>query len=84
MLTHRVEPVYPPVARQLQRKGRVELRAIISTDGSIQSLEVTSGDPLLIQSALTAVRAWRYRPTILNGKPVEVDSHITVIYSCIR
>lgn len=84
MLTHRVEPVYPQLARQLQREGRVELRAIISTDGSVQSLEVISGDPLLIQSALTAVRAWRYRPTILNGKPVEVDTHITVIYSFTR
>ena len=81
MLIHRVEPLYPQLAVQLRREGRVELHAFISTDGSIQSLEVISGDPLLIRSALEAVREWRYRPTILNGQPVEVDTHITVIYT---
>ena len=80
LLIHRVEPLYPPLARQLHREGRVELRAIISTDGTIQALEVISGDPLLIQSALAAVREWRYRPTILDGQPIEVDTYITVIY----
>jgi protein TonB len=44
-------------------------------------LEVISGDPIFIQSALSAVREWRYRPTILNGRPVEVDTRITVIYT---
>jgi periplasmic protein TonB len=81
MLIRRVEPLYPQLAVQLRREGRVELHAVISTDGSIQSLEVISGDPLLIRSALAAVREWRYRPTILNGQPVEVDTHITVIYT---
>jgi periplasmic protein TonB len=80
-LFHRVEPVYPPLARQLRREGRVELRAVIATDGTIQSLEVISGDPLLIRSALDAVRDWRYHPTILNGQPIEVETHITVIYT---
>jgi periplasmic protein TonB len=59
----------------------VELRAVIATDGTIQSLEVISGDPLLIRSALDAVRDWRYHPTILNGQPIEVETHITVIYT---
>ena len=81
MLIHRVEPVYSPLAIQLHREGRVELHAIISSDGSIQSLEVISGDPFLIQSALAAVREWRYRPTLLNDQPVEVDTHITVVYT---
>ena len=81
MLIHRVEPVYPPLGRQLRHEGRVELHALISTDGTIQSLEVISGDPLFIRSALDAVREWRYRPTILNGQPVEVDTHITVVYT---
>ncbi|MGB7845375.1 MAG: energy transducer TonB [Candidatus Acidiferrum sp.] len=81
MLYHRVEPVYPTLAIQTRREGRVELHALISTDGSIQSLEVISGDPLFIRSALSAVREWRYHPTILNGQPVEVDTHITVIYT---
>jgi TonB family protein len=57
------------------------LRALISTDGTIQSLQVVSGDPLFLQSALDAVRQWRYHPTILNGQPVEIDTFITVIYS---
>jgi periplasmic protein TonB len=81
MLIHRVEPSYPLLARQLHREGRVELRAIIATDGTIQALEVITGDSLLIQSALAAVREWRYRPTILDGQPVEVETQITVIYS---
>jgi periplasmic protein TonB len=81
LLIHRVDPSYPPLARQLRREGRVELHAIISADGSIQSLEVLSGDPLFMRSALDAVREWRYRPTILDGHPIEVDTHITVIYT---
>ena len=84
MLTHRIEPVYPPLAVQLHREGRVELHAIIAEDGSIQELEVISGDPLLIHSALAAVREWQYKPTILDGKPVQVDTHITVVYTLSR
>lgn len=80
MLVHRVEPVYPVLPRQMGLSGRVELRAIIATDGTIQSLQVVSGDALFYQSALEAVRQWRYRPTVLNGQPVEVDTYITVIY----
>jgi periplasmic protein TonB len=81
LLIHRVEPIYPALPRQLRREGRVELHAIIAVDGSIQSLGVLSGDPLFITSALDAVRAWRYRPTILNGQALEVDTRITVIYT---
>jgi protein TonB len=84
MLIHRVEPVYPILPRQIGRGGRVELRAIIATDGTIQSLQIVSGDPLFYQSALDAVRQWRYRPTVLNGEPVEIDSFITVIYNIDR
>lgn len=84
MLVHRVEPVYPTLARQLGRAGRVELRAVIATDGTIQSLQVVSGDPLFYQSAMDAVRQWRYRPTVLNGEPVEIDTFITVIYNISR
>ena len=80
-LIQRVEPVYPQLARQLGREGRVELSAIIATDGTIQSLEVISGDPLLVPSALDAVWRWRYRPTILNGQALEVETHIIVIYT---
>ena len=81
MLIHRVEPVYPSLARQIGRAGRVELRAVIATDGTIQALQVVSGDPMFFQSAMEAVRQWRYRPTVLNGQPVEIDTFITVIYN---
>jgi len=81
MLIYRVEPIYPDLPKQIHKEGRVELHARIATDGSIQSLEVVGGDPMFIQSALEAVRQWRYRPTILNGQPVEIDTHITVIYT---
>jgi protein TonB len=84
MLIHRIEPLYPTLARQIGRGGRVELRAIIATDGTIQSLQVVSGDPLFYQSALDAVRQWRYRPTVLNGEPVEIDTFISVIYNMER
>jgi TonB family protein len=84
MLIRRVEPVYPTLPRQMGRGGRVELRAIIATDGTIQSLQVISGDPLVIQSALQAVQQWRYRPTILNGQRVEIDTFITVVYNINR
>lgn len=80
MLLYRVEPVYPYLAKVTRRSGRVELHAIIATDGTIRSLQAVSGDPVFFQSALDAVRQWRYRPTILNGQAVEVETTITVIY----
>jgi protein TonB len=80
-ILNRVQPVYPPLARQTRISGTVRLHAIISKDGSIQQLEVISGHPLLQQSALDAVRQWRYQPTLLNGEPVEVDTTIDVIFS---
>jgi protein TonB len=81
MLIHRVEPIYPFLPKQIHREGRVELRAIIGTDGTIQSLQVVSGDPMFLNSAIEAVQQWRYRPTILNGQPVEIDTYITVVYT---
>jgi TonB family protein len=81
MLVERIEPTYPALARQTRREGRVELHAIISADGRIEQLEVVSGDVLFYQSALEAVRRWRYRATLLNGQAVKVDTYITVIYT---
>lgn len=80
MLVQRVEPIYPTLPKQIRREGQVELHAIIGTDGTIQSLQVVSGDILFVQSALDAVRQWRYHPTILDGQPVEVETYITVSY----
>jgi len=81
MLIHRVEPVYPPLAKQIHREGRVELRAIISTAGAIESLQIVSGEPIFLRSALEAVGQWHYKPTILNGQPVEIETYITVVYT---
>jgi periplasmic protein TonB len=81
MLTRRIEPVYPTLARQTRREGRVELHAIIGTDGTIQALQVVSGDVLFYESAKDAVAQWRYKPTYLNNRAVEVDTTITVIYT---
>jgi len=84
MLLHRVEPVYPWLALQTRREGRIEIVAVISTDGSVQSLVMAGGDPLFFPSARDAVSQWRFRPTVLNGAPVEVETHITVIYQLPR
>ena len=81
MLIHRVEPEYPVLAKQTHREGRVEMRAIIGTDGAIQSLQVISGDSLFLISAREAVQQWKYKPTYLNGQAVEIDTYITVVYT---
>lgn len=81
MLTRRVDPCFPPLARQLRRSGQVRLHAVISRDGSVESLQVMDGDPLFVQCAMEAVSQWRYRPTLLNGSPVEVETVVTVIYT---
>jgi periplasmic protein TonB len=78
MLVRRVEPEYPAIARNTRTSGPVVLSAIIATDGSIQSLKIVSGNPLLVGAALAAVRQWRYKPTLLDGEPVEVETLITV------
>jgi protein TonB len=80
-LVNKVQPFYPPLARQTRISGTVKLHAIIGKDGSVQQLVMVSGHPLLVQSALDAVRQWRYQPTLLNGEPVEVDTEIDVIFS---
>jgi protein TonB len=79
-LISRVEPRYPSLAMQTKTQGTVRLHAIINPEGRITSLDVLSGHPLLVKAALDAVRQWRYRPTLLNGQPVEVETSITVIF----
>jgi len=74
------QPVYPPLARQARIQGNVVLHAIIDKDGRVGELQVISGHPLLVQSALDAVKNWRYQPTQLNGDAVEVDTTITVTF----
>ena len=79
-LIHQVNPIYPPLARQARVQGVVVMEAAISKDGSIESLRVIQGHPLLNQAALDAVQQWKYRPTMLNGDPVEVITTVTVTF----
>lgn len=78
MLIRRVEPMYPPMARAAHIQGPVVLAAVISKDGTIENLRTLSGHPMLVSAAVTAVSQWRYRPYILNGEAIEVDTQITV------
>jgi len=79
-LTRRVEPAYPIIARQTRTEGTVQLHAMISKDGTVEHLEVISGSPLLVRAATDAVLQWRFRPTLLNGEPVEVQTYFTVVF----
>jgi len=77
-LIHRVQPLYPPLARQARIQGQVLLRAVISRSGAIENLQVVDGHPMLVQAATDAVKQWRYRPYFLNGEAVEVETQVTV------
>ena len=74
-------PVYPQLARQARISGVVKLNAVISKEGTIEQLNAVSGHPLLIPAALEAVQKWRYKPTLLNGEPVEVITQIDVNFT---
>lgn len=80
-LVRKVQPVYPPLAKTARIQGQVILHALISKAGNIENLEVVSGHPMLVQSALDAVRQWKYKPYVLNGEPVAVDTTITVNFN---
>lgn len=80
-LVHKVVPAYPPLARTARIQGAVILQAVISKSGTIENLKLLSGHPMLTAAAVEAVRQWRYRPYILNGEPVEVETQITVNFS---
>jgi protein TonB len=80
-LLRQVQPIYPPIAKTAHISGTVVLHAIISKDGTIEQLEYISGPPLLMKNAMDAVRQWRYRPTMLNGEPVEVDTTVSVVFT---
>ena len=77
---NKVPPVYPVAARQARIEGVVRLRVIIAKDGTVTQLQVVSGHPLLLQAALDAVRQWVYEPTLIDGRPVEVDTEIDVFF----
>jgi protein TonB len=77
----RPQPAYPPLAKAARIQGVVKLEAIISKSGTIENLQIISGHRLLVEAAVQAVRQWRYRPTILNGEPVEVITTIEVHFT---
>jgi len=80
MALKKVEPAYPKLAISMRVTGAVVLKAIIGKDGGIKELQVVSGHPILVPSALDAVKQWQYRPYLLNGEPVEVETTITVTF----
>lgn len=77
-LLHKVEPVYPQMARIAHVQGDVILQAVINQKGKVANLKALSGHPILIQAALDAVRQWEYKPFLLNGAPVEVETKILI------
>src|ERR1700720_2086642 len=81
LLLRKIQPAYPPLARQARIQGSVLLQAEISKDGSIQNLRLISGHPMLAPAAIEAVKQWKYKPYILNGEPVEVETQITVNFT---
>jgi protein TonB len=81
LLLRRVQPNYPPLARQARIQGVVVLQAQISKDGSIENLQLISGHPMLAPAAIEAVKQWKYKPYLLNGEPVEVDTQVQVNFT---
>ena len=81
LLIRKIQPAYPPLARQARIQGTVLLQAEISKEGTIENLRLISGHPMLAPAAIEAVKQWRYKPYILNGEPVEVETQITVNFT---
>lgn len=81
LLIQKVEPQYPSLARSARVQGEVVLSALIDANGQITNLQLVSGHPMLVPAAIAAVKQWRYKPYLLNGAPVEVETTITVIFS---
>jgi TonB family protein len=81
MLLQKTDPVYPPVAQAARIQGTVVLQATISKSGSVEDLHVVTGQALLQDAALSAVKTWRYRPYLVNGEPVKVQTTINVVFT---
>jgi len=80
-LIHDVAPQYPPEAGRARIEGTVVLMAVIGRDGTVKDVRIESGLPILAQAAIDAVRQWRYKPYMIEGEPVEVDSRITINFT---
>jgi len=81
LLIRKVQPNYPPLARQARIQGQVVLQAEISKEGTIQNLQLISGHPMLAPAAIEAVKQWRYKPYLLNGEPVAVETQVVVNFT---
>jgi protein TonB len=81
LVLRKVNPTYPPLARQARIQGQVLLQAEISKTGDIENLHLISGHPMLAPAAIEAVKQWKYKPYVLNGEPVEVETQITVNFT---
>jgi len=81
LLIKKVTPNYPALAKQARIQGHVLLQAEISKDGTIQNLQLISGHPMLAPAAIEAVKQWRYKPYLLNGEPVAVETQVDVVFS---
>jgi protein TonB len=81
LLIKKVTPIYPQLAKQARIQGQVVLQAEISKEGTIQNLQLISGHPMLAPAAIEAVRQWRYKPYLLNGEPVAVETQVVVNFS---
>ena len=81
LLIKKVQPAYPPLARQARIQGTVLLQAEISKDGTIENLRLISGHPMLAPAAIEAVKQWRYKPYMLNGEPVAVETQVQVNFT---
>ena len=80
-ILHKITPAYPPEAKKARVQGTVKLEAVIGKTGEVEQLKVISGEPMLQQSSIDAVRRWTYKPFLLNGAPVEVKTTISVSYT---
>jgi len=79
--TKEVAPVYPPLAKDLHLQGKVKVQVVISKTGSVESVNVVSGHPLLVQAAIDAVKQWQYKPFLVDGKPVTASTEVEVPFS---
>ena len=80
VLVRKVDPAYPPLAREAGIQGTVRFRAFIGKDGHVRSVQLTSGHPLLVPAAKEAVLRWEYVPTLLNGSPVDVVTDLGITF----
>jgi protein TonB len=80
VLIHRVDPIYPPFAKEQRVEGTVKLHVTIGEDGAVRGVELVGGPPLLQEAARSAVRQWLYSPTLLNGKPIETQRDISLVF----